>query len=847
MPVTIYCPDCEARLSIRSAPADGKLLKCPVCSASFRYPRTEDAEPEVRKKTGSEKKTSLTRPMEPEPIRKKSSAISVSPPRRRKQEEEIQEKENFRGRGRSISSVEEENEDQAPVRPRKKKGKKRGSNTRLIVGLSIGGGALVLSLSIALIFLVVGSKSGEGSKPLTAENPPRIVLAVNPVEGDPAPVKAAQLQPLGNIPAGNNPPVQLAGNNPVANNPVGNNPAGTNPAGDKPPAQNPGVANPNPGGGLGKEVLDRVKQATLLIRVVNAEGQKGSGTGFLDAESGLVLTNAHVVGMLEQDKPPQSVEAVLHSGQGAAREKLIPARIVTCDKLSDLAVLRLGGADGPSQGLPPGLSVQPTKDLQETQKVFVFGFPFGESLGKNITVSESSVSSLRTDKEGLLSQVQLNGGMHPGNSGGPVVNSEGQVVGVAVAGIRGTQINFAIPSEQVQAILKGRVSTVRLDEATQRAGQVAVPIIIGTIDPLQRLQRLSVDWWVGPPGQRIPASATPPVAGDRKRVVLNYNAAQQQAQGEILLPAAPPPGQVLYVQPSYAASNAQPRWLEALFQEIEAPPDPKPLQVTLRYQRGQSQLDLKSKGVFQVRTPRGDKASILINIVSKLSEQIQPLPQVGQGANVTVGVNKFEVGLSVNGKPPDIDSRMQKIIADIKFLQLRQVLDNKGAVLSSKADLTRVPATSRSVLDDFSAQMQQSLEAVSVSFAMPQGGTLQPGQTWTATRRITVDTFLDRGTGISEVTYKYLGTRNQDGKTVAVIALSGKIRPVAAPGSAQNSVTGEVRGRVSVDIQTGRVVRGNAIFDAALESRSPSGSSFRSSGTLTVEMGRGTGTEASRG
>jgi S1-C subfamily serine protease len=65
----------------------------------------------------------------------------------------------------------------------------------------------------------------------------------------------------------------------------------------------------------------------------------------------------------------------------------------------------------------------------------VFGFPFGKQLGKNITVSKTSVSSLRKKPNGTLQDIQVNGGMHPGNSGGPVVDAMGQVVGVATLGV----------------------------------------------------------------------------------------------------------------------------------------------------------------------------------------------------------------------------------------------------------------------------------------------------------------------------------------------------------------------------------------------------------------------------
>jgi S1-C subfamily serine protease len=117
-----------------------------------------------------------------------------------------------------------------------------------------------------------------------------------------------------------------------------------------------------------------------------------------------------------------------------------------------LAVLRVQGDD-----LPEPLPVRSAKYLAELQKVYVFGFPFGEKLGKNITVSESSVSSLRKyPGRDDLKEVQVNGGMQPGNSGGPVVDTSGHVVGVAVSIIQGTQINFAIPGEHVHSFLHER-------------------------------------------------------------------------------------------------------------------------------------------------------------------------------------------------------------------------------------------------------------------------------------------------------------------------------------------------------------------------------------------------------
>ncbi len=123
------------------------------------------------------------------------------------------------------------------------------------------------------------------------------------------------------------------------------------------------------------------------------------------------------------------------------------------DRDNDLAILRV---DGNKQDLPPPLPVDTSAGLTELQNVYIFGYPFGENLGKNITISSSAVSSIRKDTDGAVSQVQVNGGMHPGNSGGPIVDSRGVVIGVSVAIITGTQINFVVPGEKVLGLLRGR-------------------------------------------------------------------------------------------------------------------------------------------------------------------------------------------------------------------------------------------------------------------------------------------------------------------------------------------------------------------------------------------------------
>lgn len=228
---------------------------------------------------------------------------------------------------------------------------------------------------------------------------------------------------------------------------------GREPAPEKPHA--PEVVDvPAADGGkeLSAEILRKVKAATVRVNVVLGPGMEGNGSGFLVHPEGLIVTNAHVVGYSRQDgnRPARSVRVVFDCGQPTQRE--LAAQVFGVDGDGDLAVLRV-----PSGGMPDVIPLGSSGGLRETQELFVFGFPLGDIVGKEITVSTTTVSSLRKEN-GVLTAVQVNGGMHPGNSGGPLTDRAGQVVGVAVAGIRGTNINFAIPADQVDQFVRDQIA-----------------------------------------------------------------------------------------------------------------------------------------------------------------------------------------------------------------------------------------------------------------------------------------------------------------------------------------------------------------------------------------------------
>jgi S1-C subfamily serine protease len=105
--------------------------------------------------------------------------------------------------------------------------------------------------------------------------------------------------------------------------------------------------------------------------------------------------------------------------------------------------------------VPDGLVVPRKSTIRETDNLFVFGFPLGSQLGNEISIRPTRVIALRRDKDDKtkLTRIDVEGGMTFGNSGGPVVDLKGNVVGVAVAGLKDENIKFAVPAEKVVELL----------------------------------------------------------------------------------------------------------------------------------------------------------------------------------------------------------------------------------------------------------------------------------------------------------------------------------------------------------------------------------------------------------
>lgn len=203
--------------------------------------------------------------------------------------------------------------------------------------------------------------------------------------------------------------------------------------------------------------VDRVGPAVAHIRVNDSNGrQRGSGSGVVYAPDGYLLTNHHVI------DGGATVSASLPDGQE------IGATIIGSDPATDLAVLQLAAG-----GLPHATFGSSSR-LRVGQLVVAIGNP----LGFQATVTAGIVSalgrSLRTRSGRLIDGViQTDAPLNPGNSGGPLVDGPGRVVGINTAMIGAAQgICFAIGSDTAidvaaRLMRDGRVRRSRLGIAGQ--------------------------------------------------------------------------------------------------------------------------------------------------------------------------------------------------------------------------------------------------------------------------------------------------------------------------------------------------------------------------------------------
>jgi S1-C subfamily serine protease len=215
-------------------------------------------------------------------------------------------------------------------------------------------------------------------------------------------------------------------------------------------------------------IIDAVeKLRTPVVKVEQFDSKPGrdtvtgTGTGFLFSSDGYLFTNSHVV------KKAKNLRAILYDGA------VHNAALIGEDQYTDLAILKIDAVD-----YTPAVLGDSDK-LKIGQLVIAIGNP----LGFQHTVTAGVISALGRTLSGdsgvsMDSMIQTDASLNPGNSGGPLINADGEVIGVNTATIRGAQgLCFAISintakSVANQLIRHGKVKRAYIGASLQQIGLV---------------------------------------------------------------------------------------------------------------------------------------------------------------------------------------------------------------------------------------------------------------------------------------------------------------------------------------------------------------------------------------
>ena len=182
------------------------------------------------------------------------------------------------------------------------------------------------------------------------------------------------------------------------------------------------------------DVVAFASQSVVRIEIEMENGRVGIGSGFIVREDGLLVTNSHVVN--------SNTVAEITLSDGIKKM----GQVLVTDKKSDLALIKI---DAENLAV---LEFGDSSELLLGQEIIVIGYPKG--LAGSATITKGLVSAIRKNLFGLNSVIQTDAALNPGNSGGPMLDLTGKVIGVAQAKITDSEgLNLGIPSEEVEPVI----------------------------------------------------------------------------------------------------------------------------------------------------------------------------------------------------------------------------------------------------------------------------------------------------------------------------------------------------------------------------------------------------------
>ncbi len=194
---------------------------------------------------------------------------------------------------------------------------------------------------------------------------------------------------------------------------------------------------------ISPEIVDKASKSVVLLKGAMENGTV-LGSGFLISSDGKVATNLHVI------REMKTGGVQLQSG-----ELFDSFSVLAFDERKDLAIVQIAGFD------LPAIELGNSNEVRPGEPVIAIGSP----RGLQGTVTSGVVSAVRDDPGAAgYKVIQTDAASNPGNSGGPLINGKGQVIGVVTAKLRGSDgLNFAVPVNYVRGLMTSLGKPLNLD------------------------------------------------------------------------------------------------------------------------------------------------------------------------------------------------------------------------------------------------------------------------------------------------------------------------------------------------------------------------------------------------